>query len=647
MSIQKPLFAPKTAWKPPEMASLPSWSEAKRICIDLETKDPQLTTLGPGVRRGGKIIGVGFAIEDGPAAYLPIGHAHGQNLPEDRVLEYLRDQARVFGGVITGANLSYDMDYLTEYGVDLWHCEWRDSMSVAEPLLNELHYSYSLDAVATRRGYPGKNEALLKAAADAFRVDPKKEMWKLPPEYVGPYAEQDVRLPLQLLRAQEKEMEDQDLWSIYMLECRVTKVLLKMRRRGVRISFDRLAQVEQFLLEREQELVAKIKHTSGIGITSLNSSQQLANVLATVGFKCPKTKTGKPSVTRDVLARVNHDLARDILRARQFNKLRTTFVKSIRSHAIGDRIHCSFHQLKNQSDDGDDTKGAAFGRLSSSDPNLQQQPARDPELGPLWRSIYLPDEDGTWVCADFSSQEPRLTIHYAEAAGCAGGREAAESCRTDPNWDNHCMTAEMMFEEFDRSAYEAGEHHPKFKAMKKLRGDGKEIFLGKNYGMGGAKLCRKLGLPTVRKVTSWSDGREVEVAGEEGQALIDRFDSRVPYVKQLAKRTQKAVQRKGFIRTILGRRCRFRRDAKGHWEDLHKALNRLIQGSAADQTKRAMVMADEAGIPLQLQVHDEFDFTEHDPKQSEQLAQIMVDAVKLNVPTVVDIEKGPSWGEIK
>src|SRR5687768_9045230 len=216
--IQLPLFEPPATWRPPAMESLPDWTSAKRVAVDVETKDEHLKALGIGVRRGGYITGVSFAIEDGPKHYLPIRHAGGDNLDAVQVVRYLRAQAKVFKGDLVGANLSYDMDYMLEEGID-WKLVryWRD-IQVAAPLIYELHDSFSLQNICLRLGLPGKDENVLKEAARAYNVDPKKGMWQLPGRYVGQYAEADVDQPLAVLRKQERLIDDEDLWDIYNLE---------------------------------------------------------------------------------------------------------------------------------------------------------------------------------------------------------------------------------------------------------------------------------------------------------------------------------------------------------------------------------------------------------------------------------------------
>ena len=623
--MRMPAFTPDTDWVAPRLSELPSWEGAKRIAVDIETCDPTLTKYGPGVRTNGYITGVAFAIEDGPAAYLPVRHYAGGNMDEEQVFAYLRDQAAVFGGEVVGANLQYDMDYLAQRGVH-YSGIYRD-VQIAEPLLDELQDSYSLDNIARRWGLPGKDESILKRFAGCYGVDAKKGMWQLPAKAVGAYAEQDVRLPLQLLRLQERKLADQDIFPIFDLECKLQKVLLKMKRRGVRIDFAKLDQIDRLSTEKELAALAEITRLTGIGLAIEDTTRTaaLVPVLRHLGIPVPTTDKGNDSLKNEYLATLDHPVCALIRDARKWNKLRGTFVESIRRHSVGDRIHCTFNQLRRDRDDGKGEEGARYGRLSCTNPNLQQQPSRDPDIGPLWRQIYIPDEGAEWACLDYSQQEPRWLTHYAELCGLPKAKEAAERYRNDPATDNHQMMADLC-------------GIPRKPA--------KEIYLGVCYGMGGGKMARKLGLPTIRKIHSKSQF-EYEAAGPECQALIDAFDEGAPYVKELAKKVEASAAAKGYIITAGGRRCRFPQISRGKWDWCHKGLNRLIQGSSGDQTKKAMVDADEAGVRIQLQVHDELDFSIWDRSEAETCAEIMRNALPCNVPAKVDIEIGPNWGQIE
>ncbi|MFA7063680.1 MAG: DNA polymerase, partial [Methanomethylophilus sp.] len=244
-------------------------------------------------------------------------------------------------------------------------------------------------------------------------------------------------------------------------------------------------------------------------------------------------------------------------------------------------------------------------------------------------------------------QEPRMAVHYACLARELIGEHAWRSAlaardayRNDPNTDNHQMMADMAG--ISRKA-------------------AKEIYLGLSYGMGGAKMCRKLGLPTMMAVRgprgvlydatspegqrlAAEGARRFEAAGPEGQQLLDTFDAKVPFVKRLAKACEQRAKAVGYITTLSGRRCRFPKDPHGNFDWTHKGLNRLIQGSSADQTKMAMVACAEAGLDIIIQVHDEIAFSVKNRDEAEHAAEIMRNCTPLELPSKVDVEIGQSWG---
>ena len=650
--MQLPLWTPESDWKPPTLGDLPSWAGAKRVAIDVETHDQHLKQLGIGVRRGSYMVGVSVAIEDGPAFYLPIRHEGGDNVDCDQALAYLRAQAKTFEGEIVGAMLSYDLDHLWEEDIHFPVVKYFRDIQIADPLIYELHQSYSLDNIAKRWGLSGKDESILREAAAAYGVDPKGGMWQLPARYVGPYATADVTQPLLTLRRQERLIDDEDLWDIYNLESEVLPVLVRMRRRGVRIDQDKLAQIEDWALQEEAEALAVIKHETGvkIGVGDVWKSDALVPALEAIGIKLEKTSTGKKSVDQDVFASVDHPVTNAMARARKVNKLRTTFAASIRSHMTNGRIHCTFHQIARESETGDQ-KGVRYGRLSATNPNLQQQPnpEKDPAVAGEWRKIFIPEEGALWSCNDYSQQEPRWTTHFAAMTNQPGAREAAQAYHDNPDLDNHQFMADLT-------------------GLKRTYA--KNIYLGLCYGEGGAKLCDDLGLPTrwalgvgrgrarevhyyetheeaLRGKNEYPDGFVWRAAGEEGQMIFDTFDKRAPFIRKLAKSAERRVKQRGFIVTKGGRRLHFTQRPDGSYDWTHKSLNRLIQGTSADQMKKAMVEIDRAGYWMMLQVHDETDNSVADKAEAEAIATIMQDAMPALVPFKVDVEIGRSWGEVE
>lgn len=658
--MQMPLFMPKSTWQLPVIGDLPSWKNVKRIAIDCETRDEKLKKLGIGVRRGAYIVGVSFTIEDsGQSYYLPIRHQGGFNLPENEVLNYLRLNAAIFEGQLVGANLGYDLDYLWEEKIFFPKVSFYRDIQIADPLIYELHNSYSLKNIGARYGIDSKDENILREAAMQFKVDPKSELWKLPGNFVGRYAEQDSISPLQILREQEKVIERDDLWQIWNLESKVLPVLLKMRRRGVRIDLNKLAEVEHWCLEEEKKALKLVKDETGydIGLNNIMKAEALAQPLQHIGIKLLKTSTGKPNIDKAVLAGIDHPVGKALSWARKTNKLRTTFAASVREYMVEGRIHCTFNQIamNDDSDDKDEsTVGGRYGRLSCKSPNLQQQPSKD-EFANFWRSIYIPEEGAIWGCNDYSQQEPRWTTHYAALMKLPVAAVAAAKYRDDPTTDNHSMMAELT-------------------GLPRKRA--KDVFLGLCYGEGGAKLCRDLGLPTRWAVSFSKEGQRgkttkyyeekyeamaarseweghayiYEAAGLEGQNILDTFDQRAPFIRKLAQAAEKQAKQKGVVRTICNRALHFPQKKDGSFDWCYKALNRVIQGSSADQTKTAMAMIDQE-MPdtyLQLQVHDEMDGSYASVDEAQRVAKIMRECIPNTlVPFKVDVEMGPSWGEIK
>ena len=610
----------KTEWMAPEI--FPDLSSAECIAIDLETCDPGMKTSGPGwPTKNGYIVGFALAV-DGWKGYFPIRHAGGGNLDEKKVRTFVQTVLDLPCEKIF-FNAAYDVGWLKAEGFRI-NGKIIDAM-IAAALIDENRFSYSLNALGFDYLQETKSEQGLRDAAKEFGVDPKGELYKLPAMYVGEYAEQDAALTLKLWQYFKIEIVKQELEAIFALESDLCPHLIDMTLRGVRFDQARAEQTMAAFKEKEAQALAQIKSQSGLSL-DIWASASIAKAFDKLGIEYPKTEKGAPSFTKSFLAHHPHPVAQAIVDAREYNKANGTFIEALMGYARYDgRIHGHINQLR--SDEG----GTVSGRLSMANPNLQQIPARHPEIGPAIRKLFLPEEGETWASLDFSQQEPRLAVHYAKLLDLKGADKAAEAYITDPETDFHQTVAEM-----------AGIG----------RKQAKTIGLGLLYGMGKAKMAGELDLST-------------EEAGE----LITKFHDLVPFMKGLVTAVQQRVDHpasNGAIRTLLGRRCRF-----NLWEPtefgLHKplpreqavleygprlkraytykGLNRLIQGSAADQTKRAMLACVESGkLPL-LQVHDELCLSVTSVEEANKFAQAMMDCVKLEVPSKVDVETGPSWGE--
>lgn len=916
MSLQLAMFAPKSEWVPP--LELPDITSASKIAIDLETCDPNLKELGPGWARGDGFV-VGYAIAtDGWSGYIPVRHKGGGNLDERIVNRWLKKVFECPADKIMH-NAQYDMGWIRRMGFTL-NGRVIDTMVIAS-LLDENRYSYSLNSIAYDYLNKTKSEKELNEAARSFGIDPKAEMWKMPAMYVGPYAEADATLTLELWQHFAAKIETEGIQQITALELDLLPCLVDMTWRGVRVDQDRVERTRDALLKREKAILAELRRKIGWDV-EIWAAQSLAKAFDELGIAFPRTEKGAPSFTKNFLANSENPVAKLVVEARNLNKTSGTFINTINRHCGSDgRIHAHINQIR--SDEGGtvsgrmclhgDTvleldigpvaigsyeptgkekikthtgewkrvvrryfkgvenmirvtvatgdsvtctrghrvlssrgwipagdlrvgdevyhvckqnavegrgavsenraslcggreadhlgsglsvpdffayragndksrlvsRGARTGanssvveienrrpqphdgkilgkapqlqrpmlrregvcvgaeagmvygpdaqqacfrasgrnvrvlgadgnsrRLSSSphrrgsyeqpvrelgashhggpqafarsvpvakiepmgkacvwdieveddhsfvahglihhnsynSPNLQQIPARDPEFGPMIRSLFLPEEGQQWAAIDFSQQEPRILVHYAYVYGKSrgsdllGAPEFVERYRSDPSTDFHTMVAEMA-------------------AIP--RKQAKTINLGVMYGMGVEKLADQL-----------------DIAKEDAKALLAQYDERVPFVKGLTKGVMNRLNEtssRGTLRSLLGRQLRFELwepdtfgmnkalpykeavDTYGPTTRLrraytYKALNRLIQASAADMTKQAMVNIYKTGrVPL-IQIHDEIAMSVADADEARTVAQIMETAVPLEVPSKLDVEIGPSWGEAK
>ena len=628
MSLQMTMFAPKSEWVPP--AELPDIFDAKRIAIDVETRDPNIKTLGPGWTTGdGEVVGYAIAVEDW-SGYIPVRHKGGGNLDERIVNKWLKKVFECPADKIMH-NAQYDAGWIRRMGFTI-NGRIIDTMLIAA-LLDENRFSYSLNTLCYDHLGKIKTEKTLQEAARAFGLDPKADMWQMPAMFVGPYAQNDAEITLQLWGYLSTQLTKEDLWPIAELELKLLPCLIDMTWRGVRVDQDRVERTRDHLLKEEKEIKKQIKRVAGMDV-ELWAAKSIAQAFDKLSIDYPRTEKNAPSFTKSFLTDHPHELAQLIVKARNLNKTSGTFINTIMKHCHSDgRIHSHINQIR--SDDG----GTVSGRISMNNPNLQQIPARDPVLGPMIRSLFLPEEGEQWAAIDFSQQEPRILVHYAYVYGkakgiqMAGVEEFVDAYRNDPNMDFHTMVAEMA-------------NIPRKQA--------KTINLGMMYGMGVNKLSDQL-----------------DIAVDEAKSLVNQYHDRVPFVKGLMTGVQNRLNDRGSsgsVRSILGRKCRFDlwepdtfamnkalpyQDAVKEYGETtrlkraytYKALNRLIQASAADMTKQAMVNIYEQGrIPL-VQIHDEIAMSVKDREDAVNISQIMETAVPLEIPSKCDIEIGPNWGE--
>jgi DNA polymerase I-like protein with 3'-5' exonuclease and polymerase domains len=617
------MFEAQKEWICPE--NFPDLKGYKYIAIDLETRDPDLKSRGSGAIIGnGEIVGIAVAV-DGWSGYYPIAHQGGGNLEKAKVMDWIKsvcaaDNVKLFH------NAMYDVCWLRAAGVKI-NGHIVDTM-VMSSLIDENRLSYTLNSISYEFLGEVKDEKALIEAAQSWGIDPKSEMYKLPAMYVGNYAEKDAQLTLELFKVLSREMQKQSLQNIFDIETQLFPCLTDMKFKGVRVDIEKAKLLKQTLTKQEQEILLKVKQETGIE-PQIWAARSIATIFEKLRLPYERTeKSLAPSFTKNFLSEHKHPIVQMIAKAREINKAHTTFIDTILKFTHKGRIHADINPIR--SDQG----GTVTGRFSYANPNLQQIPARNKELGPMIRSLFLPEVDHKWGCFDYSQQEPRLVVHYAAT--------------TEPICFDESVT--KIVDEFKNNSVD---FHKTVADMAGIsRTQAKTINLGLFYGMGKAKLQAELGLNTKA----------------EAEKLFNQYHDNVPFVKELMNKTSQFAQTSGSIGTLLGRRCRFNK-----WEPAtfgmhtpmtfeeaertygrgrirramtYKALNKLIQGSAADMTKKAMLDLYNEGIIPHIQIHDELDISVIDDNHAKKIVEIMENAVTLAIPNKVDYESGETWGDI-
>ena len=650
------MYTAQTEWNSP--TSFPDLKDHKYIAIDLETKDPSLKSRGSGALIGeGEIVGIAVAVE-GWSGYYSFGHLEQNHFDEVSVMSWIKDVCALPATKLFH-NAMYDVCWLKAYGVNI-NGHIVDTMVMAA-LVDENKFSYSLNSVSYEWLGEVKDETALKEAAAKAGVDPKAEMWKLPDMFVGAYAEKDAELTLKLFKKLSVEIKKQNLTNIFNLETQLFPALIDMKIKGVRVDVEKAHKLKQQLASQEEKLLLEIKKETNLE-PQIWAARSIAKVFDKLGLPYARTAASKaPSFTKNFLQEHKNPIVNKISKAREINKAHTTFIDTIIKYQYKGRIHADINPIRGEGG------GTVTGRFSYSNPNLQQIPARNKQLGPMIRSLFIPESGHKWGCFDYSQQEPRLVVHYAASSQKLRNEEEVKKIVNEFNnneVDFHQTVADMA----DISRTQA-----------------KTINLGLFYGMGKAKLQAELGLSTK----------------DEAEKLFNKYHDRVPFVKDLMNNTSKDGAALGYIRTLLGRKCRFDKwelneynpgvfsppmteaeareasivkqktkeiEKQKYKLDLgeiteseilksikpnikraftYKALNKLIQGSAADMTKQAMLNLYREGIVPHIQIHDELDISvESGSNQHKKIIEIMEQAVTLKIPNKVDFESGDNWGQI-
>jgi len=595
-----------------DMAAFERWCVALEAA-DLFAFDTETTSLD---YMAARIVGASFCIEPGKAAYVPLTHDYvgaPPQLDRDTVLAKLRPLLESEQHAKLGHHLKYDAHVLANHGITLRGMRY-DSMLE----------SYVWNSVATRHDMDSAALHYLGITTISYEDVAGKGAKQIPfaqvsLEQAGEYAAEDADITMRLHRALWPAIEREPLLKkLYEeFEQPLVPVLQRMEHRGVLIDREML-RVQSSELARRAEELKLAAHTAAGTDFNLDSPKQLQQILFEK-MQIPvlrKTPTGQPSTAEDVLEELadSHALPRLILDYRSIAKLRSTYTEKLPLQVNADtgRVHTSYHQAVAQT-----------GRLSSTDPNLQNIPIRTPE-GRRIRQAFIAPAGHVLLAADYSQIELRIMAHLSDDAGLRGAFAADRDVHQATAAEVFGVTLDAVSAEQRRSA--------------------KAINFGLIYGMSAFGLARQLGI-------------------ERGaaQRYVDLYFERYPGVKAYMDRTREQARETGYVETVFGRRLylpdiRSRNRALQQYAE-RSAINAPMQGTAADLIKLAMIAVDawcnqEGGDDARLimQVHDELVLevrAEAVHRVTEAIRQSMVDAGRgaLRVPLKVDVGTGKNWDE--
>jgi len=659
---------PDTGWiKPVEP---PNLSAAVRLSFDCETKDLTLNQEGPGWARGkAHIAGVSLAAEDRQgnrgAWYFPLRHEvePQDNLDPATVLPWLSGVLDTPHIPKIGANLTYDIGNLNNEGVKV-SGELHD-IQFAEPLIDDEAF-VSLEAQARKYLGVGKTVDLLKAWCMEAYPHTKPTFWRgdihrSPPRLVGPYAISDATLPMDILAQQWPILQRENLMTVYRLECDLIYLMIAMRFAGIQVDVTRAEEMISEIEKDTQDLYAKVYHETGFNLRSA-SNANVAALFDHVGIRYPKTGAGNPQVQKQWLADNDHPITDIVNDIREHEKMVGTFLKGyVLDKNVNGKLYPQFHQLKS------DESGTMVGRFSSSDPNLQNIPART-KLGKKIRECFIADKGHSkWVKMDQSQVHYRILAHYAVGPGA---EDLRYTYNNDPSTDYHNNVYRNVcpFMGWDYSDEEMRDFR---------RRPIKNVNFGLLYGQSLKSLMAKVAMYFGSSFTM-----------EQAEQFIKAYFDGAPYVKPTMKAIGNEVQQNGFVETLLGRRVRFHLfepNSRKRIQELnergeyygplplqeaircygpgvkysyeYRGVNYKFQGSEPDIIKKGLLdcwnsgVFNVTGVP-RVTVHDEVNWSlpHEEPIMFEALRFIqhtMTNCIQLRVPLKVDVEGGNSWGKVK
>lgn len=565
----------------------------------------------------GWVLGFGPRPED--STYVPVRHAINNYVTPDKMIRLMKTAVRRNPTIkVVGFAMGFDLKFMAKAGLhfDEFHSPFEDAQINAF-LLDELRRSFSLDACAREAGVTEKKgDNLYNHLARKFGGEPNRDQMgnfhKLPGDdfYAVDYALGDSQSTWELWKRQQRDLDDQDLRNIWDIECRCIRAITRMEYLGVR--------VDEEQLERVSKLVDRAIKRNSKGLPDdIRSPKQMVKLFTDRGHKgeWETTEKGNPSFTESWMA--DHPLGKIVLAQRKLTNLRDSFLNPMRErHLHNGRVHTTFNQTRGEE------YGTITGRLSSSQPNLQQVPKRNPLMGPVFRSIFIPDDGMIFAEDDLNQCEPRLLAHYGEVEVLIDGY------LSDPPIDAHSAVAIAGFG-----------YDPKDSSIenKIKRGYGKTLNQALLTGAGNTKAAAMLGIPM-----------------QDALRIVNAYFKQMPEIKTLQNESSGVFRSRGYLTSLLGRRMRL--------DDIrfaYRATNRLLQTGNADMLKLMVARVDELlvaekaqdRINLLLNIHDSlvFQFKPEGRKLHDRAIEIMKDfgpngqSTYLMVPMEVESGEGPNW----
>ena len=569
------------------------------LCIDTETTNTEAMLA--------ELVGMSFAVQEGEAYYIPVP---ADQVEAQRIVDKLKPLYENESTLKVGQNLKYDIMVLANYGVEvkgkmfdtmIAHYILKPEMRHNMDYMAEVYLNYETIHIDKLIGPKGKSQLSMRDIA---------------PEKVCDYAAEDADITLKLKSKLEAELKAEGLFNLFeSIEMPLVPVLAQMERNGVRIDVNSLAETSKAFSDKMNEIEQEVYELAGCSF-NISSPKQVGEILfdkMRIVEKAKKTKTGQYVTSEEVLQSLKgkHIIVEKILDYRGYKKLLSTYIDSLPQliNPKTGHIHTSYNQAV-----------TATGRLSSSNPNLQNIPIRD-ENGKEVRKAFIPDEGCLFFSADYSQIELRIMAHLS------GDHNMIEAFNT--GYDIHAATAAKIFK----------------KPIEEVTSDERRKAKTANFGI-------------IYGITTFGLAERMQVSRGEAKDLIDEYFATYPKVKEYMEKSVNMARDKGYTETLFGRRCHLpdinshNAVVRGYAE--RNAINAPIQGTAADIIKVAMVRIqqrlwkEQLRSKMILQVHDELNFNVV-PEEKDLIQQLVVEemehAFKMSVPLEADSGWGVNWLE--